>query len=394
MENLNLKIVLILTIGFAFASFLGYLSHRAKLSPILGYLFAGYVIGPYSPGYTADLDLAEQLAEIGVILMMFGVGLHFKWQDLLRTRRIAIPGALCQTFVTAFVSAGLIYWMGFSLETGILIGLAIGVASTVVLVRALADARLLGSKEGHAAVGWLIVEDLITIGVLLLVGPLASSMNGEQIPFLSIATSFGVALVKFAALTIFMFTLGRKLVSFLLSKVIRTTSHELFTLTILAITFVIAAGSSLLLGTSIALGAFIAGIVVGQTNMRQRVSVNATPLKDVFIVIFFLSIGMLFNPLAIVSNFPLFLVILGVILIIKPLAAYFITVFLKYPVKMALTIAIALAQIGEFSFIVGEEAMRFDLIADEIYDVIVACCFVSISINPLLFRKLKKLTAA
>lgn len=376
--------------GFGFASIFGYIAQRIHLSPILGYLIAGYLIGPFSPGYSADVKIAEQLAEIGVVLMMFGVGLHFKWQDLLRTCAISVPGAIIQTFVATTVGALLLHYLGWTWEASIIFGLATGVASTVVLVRVLSDNHLLHTTEGHIAVGWLIVEDLITIMALLLIPFLGTSLTDSQSPFLTIGTIFSLALIKFIVLTAIMFTLGKRIVAYLLSKVMITESHELFTLSILAITFAIAVGSGLLLGTSIVLGAFVAGIVIGQTPMRQKVSLNAISLKDAFSVIFFLSIGMLFNPAAVIANFGLFLAILGIILIVKPLTAFLITVGFKYPSRTAIVIALALAQIGEFSFILGEEANKYKILPDDGYDIIIACAIFSISINPLLFKFLPK----
>lgn len=389
MEAINLKIVIILTVGFGFASLLGYLSQYIKLSPILGYLLTGYIIGPYSPGFIADLQLSEQLAEIGVILMMFSVGLHFEWQDLLNTANIAIPGAIGQTLVATSVGAALIYALGWSLETGIIFGLAIGVASTVVLVRVLSDHHLLHTPQGHIAVGWLIVEDMITVAALLLLPSLATSIEGQEVSFLQVAISFGLSLLKFAFLLLVMFTLGRRVVSYIFNQVKQVRSHELFTLTILAVTFLITTGSTLLLGTSIVLGAFIAGMVIGQTGMRQQVATTATPLKDTFIVIFFLSIGMLFNPAAVLSNPFFFFGTLAIILIVKPLVAYLIATAMRYPFKTALTLSLALAQIGEFSFILAEEAVKFHIMPDEAYDIIVASSLVSIALNPLLFKILK-----
>jgi CPA2 family monovalent cation:H+ antiporter-2 len=385
-ESFNLKIVLILTTGFALASIFGYLSHRAKLTPILGYLLGGYIIGPYSPGFVADLQISEQLAEIGVILMLFGVGLHFKWQDLMNVKNIAIPGALGQTFLTTSIVAGLVVMMGWSLQAGIVYGLAIGVASTVVLVRVLSDYGILNTVKGHICVGWLIVEDIVTVIALLLIPALAASLNGEGLPIQSVLMAILVVLSKFILFVALMFTLGRKFVMFVFNKIVLTNSHELFTLTILALTFVIATGSSMLFGTSIALGAFIAGMIIGQTDVRHQVSNNALPLKDTFLVIFFLSVGMLFNPAAITDHLVLFLEILGLILVIKPVIALFFVLAFKQSFKTALTISVALAQIGEFSFILIEEAMKYNILPDEGYDIIVACSLVSISLNPLLFK--------
>lgn len=389
-EVLNLKIVIILTIGFTFATIFGYLCYKLKLSPILGYLIAGYIIGPYSPGYVADMHLAEQLAEVGVILMLFGVGLHFKWKDLLQVRKIAIPGAFIQTLVATILGATLIYYIGWSIEAGIIFGLSIGVASTVVLVRMLNDYNLLDKPEGHVAVGWLIVEDIITVVALLLIPMFESSFKGDGFSANSVASLFFMIVVKFSLLAIIVVKWGKKIVSFILSKTLLTHSNELFTLAILSVIFVIASASTLIFGTSIALGAFIAGMVIGQTAQSQQAAINAMPLKDTFTVIFFLSIGMLFDPLSILQHFPFFITVLGIILIAKPLTAFFITLLFHYPFKTALTVAVGLAQIGEFSFILSEGAMRIGILPDEGYDIIVACSLVSIAVNPLLFKIIQK----
>lgn len=383
------KIAVLLMVGFALASILGYFTFRIKLSPILGYLIAGYLIGPYSPGYVGDLKIAEQLAEIGVILMMFGVGLHFKWQDLVHVKAIAIPGAVGQTLIASIAGTALIYSVGWSLESGIIFGLSIGVASTVVLVRMLSDRGILNTPNGHIAMGWLIVEDIITVVILLLLPTLAASSKGETLSFVDIGGSLLIVVLKFSILVALLFTLGHKCIGVIFSKIMLTKSHELFTLTILALTLLIAIGSSLLFGTSIALGAFISGMVIGQTNVKHQVSINATPIKDAFVVIFFLSIGMLFNPQTIIEHYFLFFGALAIILIVKPVTAFLIAIGLRYPVKTALTVALALAQIGEFSFILSEEASRYDILPDIGYDVIVASSLVSIAINPLLFKIIK-----
>lgn len=385
-ESLNLKIVIILTIGFTLASLLGYLTQRMKLSPILGYLLAGYVIGPFFPGFVADRQLAEQLSEVGVMLMMFGVGLHFKWQDLMNVKNIAVPGAIGQTFVATVVASLFVHFIWGSWEIGVIIGLAIGVASTVVLVRVLADNNLLSTVEGHIAVGWLIVEDIFTVAVLILLPTLVAFLSGSSVSIQEIVVAVSLVLAKFFLLAAIMFTLGKKIVSYALFKIARTRSPELFTLAVLALTFLIATGSALLFGTSIALGAFIAGMVIGQTDVRHQASAYASPMKDAFVVIFFLSVGMLFNPMSIVENFLLFISILFVIMVIKPLTAFLIVILMRYPREIALTVAIALAQIGEFSFILAEEAGRYHIFPEEGYDIIVTCALISIALNPLLFR--------
>lgn len=384
--DFGIKIIPILTFGLAFASVLGYLSHRFKFSPILGYLFAGYLIGPYSPGYVADIHIAEQLAEIGVILMMFGVGLHFKIDDLKSVKNVAIPGGLIQSFISASAVVILLLSVGWTLVSGMVIGLAISVASTVVLVRMMMDYKLVETTPGHIAVGWTIVEDMITVFILLLLPSLAALAEGGNFSPTAISLSILFALFKFVLLALLLFTLGHTIISNALARVVKTHSQELFTVTILALTFVIAVGSSYIFGTSIALGAFIAGMVMGQTNVSKRVANNAMPLKDAFVVMFFVSVGMLFNPVAINENLFLFFGVLAVIILLKPLASFLIVYLFNYPLKSALITAVALSQIGEFSFIVIEEALKFNLVPDEAYDMIVACSLVSIAINPFLFR--------
>ncbi len=393
-ESHKFGIVLLLTFGFAFASLLGYLSFRLKLSPILGYLLAGYLIGPYSPGFVANLSTAEQLAEIGVILMMFGVGLNFKWQELMAVKNIAVPGAIGQTLTATIITTLLFYYLGWSIPAGIIFGLAIGVASTVVLVRILSDHHLLKSPEGHISIGWLIVEDIITVAILILIPSVSSAwLDQAELTWQTIVNTVGILLFKFILLVAIMFTIGRKTVEFIITKVVQTRSHELFTLTILALTFVIASGSSLIFGTSIALGAFIAGMIIGQTAVRHQAVVHSLPMKDAFVVVFFLTVGMLFNPAAIYENFFLSIGTLAIILIVKPLTAFIITLAFKYPVRVATVVSLALAQIGEFSFILAEEATKIDLLPDAGYDIIVACAIITISINPILFNLRSKLSA-
>lgn len=382
----SLLIVGILTIGFTLASFFAYIMQRLRLSAILGYLLAGYIIGPYSPGFVADSGIAEQLAEIGVILMLFGVGLHFKIEDLLRVKNIAIPGAVGQTFVATIVTTFIVHSMGWSIESGLIIGLSIGVASTVVLVRILTDNHVLDTSKGHIAVGWLVVEDIFTVIVLILLPTIAAFSGDLSFSFITIGETLFLIIAKLCILAFFMFTWGHKIVDYILTNVVRLRSQELFTLTIIAFIFLIATGSALIFGTSIALGAFIAGMVIGKTNVKHQAAASSLSIKDIFSVIFFLSVGMLFNPIAIISHFSLFAGILFVILLIKPLVAYLLILSLGYSLNIALTVAISLAQIGEFSFILAEEAMNLHLIAEEGFDVLVACALVSIAVNPLLFQ--------
>ncbi|CDR34807.1 cation:proton antiporter [Criblamydia sequanensis] len=389
MDLVNLEIVIILTVGFALASILGFLSYKAGLSSLLGYLIAGYLIGPYSPGIVIDSHTAEQLAEIGVILMMFGVGMHFKWEDLASVKSVAIPGAFGQTFVTALFSTLFIYSLGWTLESGLIIGLSIGVASTVVLVRVLSDNEILSTPQGHIAVGWLIVEDIFTVAVLILLPSIAANQGLTGFDIKIFSFSILILTIKFISLAFVVFYIGTRVVTYLLFRIARTRSHELFTLAVLAITFAIALGSALIFGTSIALGAFLAGMVIGRTEVRHQASAHVLPLKDAFVVIFFLSVGMLFDPRAMVENFSLFTGVLAIILIVKPLTAFLIVYFLGYSVEVGLVVALSLAQIGEFSFILAEEAMKYKLLPDAGYDILVASALISIAINPLLFKSIK-----
>ena len=388
-DLVNLKVVIILTFGFTLASILGYCCLKMKLSPIMGYLIAGFLIGPYSPGFVADKVVSEQLAEIGVILMMFGVGLHFKWQDLVKVKYIAIPGAFGQTILTTIITAIIMHFFGWSSEAGIVFGIAIGVASTVVLVRVLTSNNLLKTEAGKISVGWLIVEDVITVAAILLIPTLASSLNGEEYSTAQFIAEFGLAIFKFFLLAVIMLTAGRRLVTYILDKIQKTFSQELFSLSVLSLTFVIATGSALLFGTSIALGAFIAGMSAAQTTLRKEVNATATPLKDTFIVMFFISVGMIFNPLAVFEHFGLFLVTLVIILLLKPILAFFITCVLGYSTSIAVTVAVALSQIGEFSFIMAEQSLKFGILPQVGYDIIVACALISLSINPSLFKLLR-----
>ncbi|MDF2577681.1 MAG: kefC [Chlamydiales bacterium] len=390
----NLEIVVILTLGFTLASLLGYLAERFKLPSIIGYLLAGYIIGPYSPGFTADREISEQLAEVGVILMLFGVGMHFKLEDLLRVKKIALPGAFFQTLASTFIAMFFVFCLGWKIENGLILGLAISVASTVVLVRSLSDNHLLNTPQGHIAVGWLIVEDIITVGVLILLPMFAIFCQGGAISLQDLLGSIGYMIAKLTFLTAFMFTWGQKMVSYALTSIARLRSQEFFTLSVVALILLIAAGSTFLFGTSIALGAFIAGMVIGKTDLKHQATNNALPLKDIFCVIFFLSVGMLFNPMVIAKHFLPFLATIFVILVVKPLAAFAIVISLKSNLKTALTVAISLAQIGEFSFILAEEATKLNVLPQHSYDLLVACAMLSITLNPILFKFLDKIESA
>ncbi|MGZ3733224.1 MAG: cation:proton antiporter domain-containing protein, partial [Parachlamydiaceae bacterium] len=274
----------------------------------------------------------------------------------------------------------------WSWQIGLIIGLSISVASTVVVVRVLTDNGIVNTLQGRIAIGWLVVEDVFTVIILILLPTIASVLQGESYSFMTILEAVAIVLGKFAVLTLFMFTWGHQVVSYLLTNIARLRSHELFTLATLAIVFMIAVGSSLIFGTSIALGAFIAGMVIAKTSVKHQAAANSLPLKDIFAIIFFISIGMIFNPHAILENFSLFVGVLAVILVIKPIVAFLVANALKCSLKVALTVAILLAQIGEFSFILAEQTMSLKILSDEAFDIIVACALVSISLNPLLFQ--------
>jgi len=384
MEHYGL--ILTLTLGFSLALALGYVTQRLKLSPIVGYLLAGVVVSPFTPGPVADQDLANQLAEVGVILLMFGVGLHFHLKDLWAVRRVALPGAVGQSVLATALGAFVAHGLGWNWAQGIVLGIAVSVASTVVLIRVLSDNGLVDTERGHIAVGWLIVEDLFTVLVLVILPAIAAASSGGGASPLAMAASLGIALVKIGALAAIVLVGGGRFVPWMLEKIAKTRSRELFTLSVLAFALAVAAVSALTFGASMALGAFLAGMVVGQTRMSEEAAADALPFKDAFAVLFFVSVGMLFDPRLVLDHLPLFLAVMAIILLAKPLGAFLIVSVLGYSVGTALTVAGALAQIGEFSFILSSEARKLDLIPVEGASVLVAAALVSIALNPLLFK--------
>jgi K+:H+ antiporter len=390
----NLDLIFTLTGGFTAALIFGYFTQKIRLSPIVGYLLAGIVVGPFTPGFVARAHIAEQLAELGVILLMFGVGLHFHVKDLLAVRRIAIPGALVQIAVATLLGVLVTRAFGWSLGAGLVFGLAISVASTVVLLRVLADYEVLHTPAGHVAVGWLLVEDVFTVLVLVLLPILTGQSSGGAG---AVVISVGVAVLKVAALVVFTLVVGRRTIPFLLAQVAKTRSRELFTLTVLVIVLGVAVGSATLFGASMALGAFLAGMVVGQSEFSSRAASEALPMRDAFAVIFFVSMGMLLDPTALLANAGLTALTLAVILIGKPLAALLVVLALRYPAKTAVSVAFALAQIGEFSFILVALGLQLHVLPERATQPLVAAAIISITLNPLLFRLVepvaKRLTA-
>lgn len=376
-------LILTLTTGLAAALVLGYITHRLSLSPIVGYLLAGVMIGPATPGFVADKHLADQMAEIGVILLMFGVGLHFHVKDLLAVRRVAIPGALGQSLVATLLGCLVGLAFGWPWYAGIVYGLAISVASTVVMLRVLADNNDLHTPIGRIAVGWLVVEDLFAVLVLVLLPVL---FQGQEATALDMGVALVWSLGKIVILVAFVFFVGGRVIPWFLAQAARTRSRELFTLTVLVVALGIAVGATSLFGVSPALGAFLAGMVVGQSEFSSRAASEALPMRDAFAVLFFVSVGMLFDPIYLVQSPQLVLATLAVIMIGNSLTAFAIVALLRYPLRVALSLAIAVGQIGEFSFILASQGRVLDILPESANNAIVAAALVSISLNPLLYR--------
>ena len=383
------EINLITTIAFGLTAALifGLLAKRFGLSPIVGYLLAGFVIGPHTPGFVGDVALAKQLAEIGVILLMFGVGLHFHLDDLMKVRSIAIPGALGQSALATGCTLVIAVVLGWSVAAGTVLGIAVSVASTVVLLRVLMDHGLVETSEGRVAVGWLVVEDIITVLVLVLLPALAP----DQAEGGNIWATAGIAVLKLAALGAVMAFVGAKFVPWLLLRVARLKSRELFTLTVLVIAMAVATIGYLAFGASMALGAFLAGMVVGQSKVSHQAAADALPMRDAFAVLFFVSVGMLFDAREILHAPWLLIGLLLVVLVVKPVVALGIVLVTGHSLRTGLTVAAGLAQIGEFSFIVAETARGLKLMPEAGHHALVACAIVSISLNPWLFKTLVEL---
>jgi monovalent cation:H+ antiporter-2, CPA2 family len=385
---------LIATVAAAFTAawVLGLITQWLRLSPIVGYLLAGVLIGPYTPGFVGDLQLAHQLAEVGVILLMFGVGLHFRLADLLAVKSVAVPGALVQCLLTTLVGVAVFTAFGMNPSSGAVIGMALAVSSTVVMMRVLMDAGVLNSPAGHIAVGWLLVEDVLTVVVLVMIpvlgADLAPSSAATQ---LSPVAGVAVALLKLAALVAVVFVVGVRLVPWVLNQVARLRSRELFTLTVLVFSVAVAAGAYAVFGASMALGAFLAGMVVGQSAVSHQAAADALPLRDAFAVLFFVAVGMLFDPAFLLKEPLIIAATMGIILIVKTSVALFLVASLGYSVRTGLTIAVGRAQIGEFSFILAEVARKHGLMPDAGRSLLVGGAILSITLNPLLFRSIESI---
>jgi CPA2 family monovalent cation:H+ antiporter-2 len=393
-------------IGLSLAFLLGLIAQRLRLPMLAGYLLAGIIIGPFTPGYVADQELATELAELGVILLMFGVGLHFSVKDLLSVKTIAIPGALGQIIVATAAGLGLALIMGWGIGAGLIFGLSLSVASTVVLLRALQDRDLVASDRGRIAVGWLIVEDVVMVLALVLIPPLAGLLGGITQPvdgeaeqevirlgFGPITATLAVTLAKFAAFVALMLVVGRKVIPWILHYVAHTGSRELFRLGVLSIALGVAFGSSQIFGVSFALGAFFAGMVMAGSTLSQQAMRETLPLRDAFAVLFFVSVGMLFNPAVIIEAPLALLATVLIILVVKSLAAYAIVRAFGHEKGTALTIATSLAQIGEFSFILIVMGVKLAIVPAMAKDLVVAGALISILANPLLFSWLDRWTA-
>ena len=381
----------IVAVGLGLAFVLGAIANRLRLSPLVGYLLAGVVVGPFTPGFVADQEIANQLAEIGVMLLMFGVGLHFSLDDLLEVKWIAIPGALAQIALATLLGMGLAWAMGWAPLHGFVFGLALSVASTVVLLRAMEQRRLLDTKRGRIAVGWLIVEDLVMVLALVLLPALASALGGDHGGgALAITMAMGWTLLKMAAFVAVMLVVGRRAIPWILARIAATGSRELFTLAVLAIALGVAFGSAMLFGVSFALGAFFAGMLLNESELSHKAANDSLPLRDAFAVLFFVSVGMLFNPSILVEHPWQVLATFLTITLGKSVAAFFIVRAFGHPTGTALTISVSLAQIGEFSFILAGLGVGLAILPETGRDLILAGSLLSIIANPFLFTWLDR----
>ncbi|HEY8276213.1 MAG TPA: YbaL family putative K(+) efflux transporter [Methyloceanibacter sp.] len=384
-------IVFALVLAFA----LGLAVQRLRLPPLVGYLLAGIALGPFTPGVVADQNIANQLAEIGVILLMFGVGLHFSLDDLLSVRAIAIPGALVQALVAVPLGMALAWWQDWSLGAGLIFGIALSIASTVVVLRMLQERRLLETERGKIAIGWLIVQDLAMVLVLVLLPPLAGVLKGEgEAPELTaLLEALIITLGKIVGFIVVMLVVGKKLIPALLHYVAHTGSRELFRLAVLSIALGFAYGAAELFGVSLALGAFFAGMILSESRLSQQAATESLPLRDAFAVLFFVSVGMLLNPHIIVEAPGALIATLLIVVVAKTVAGYLLVRLSGYSAGSALTISTSLAQIGEFSFILAGLGVGLAILPHAGRDLIIAAAIVSILMSPFLFAALDLVAA-
>mgnify|MGYP001114415490 CR=1 FL=1 len=378
--------------GLGLAFVFGAVAQRFRLPPLVGYLLAGVAAGPFTPGFVADTHLALQLAEIGVILLMFGVGLHFSLRDLLSVKAIAIPGAVAQIAIATILGMGLSHLMGWNLGAGLIFGLSLSVASTVVLLRAMQERRLIETERGRIAVGWLIVEDIAMVLALVLLPPMAAILNGEAGGSAgAVVSSLVLTMGKLGAFVVLMLVVGRRVIPWVLHYVAHTGSRELFRLAVLAIALGFAYGAVVLFDVSFALGAFFAGMILSESELSQRAAHETLPLRDAFAVLFFVSVGMLFNPRILLEDWAPLLATILIVLVGKSVGAYAIVRLFRHSHGTALTISASLAQIGEFSFILVALGISLKLLPEQGRDLILAAAIVSIMLNPLIFSYLDRI---
>lgn len=378
----------ILAIGFGLALVFGYMAKRIGLSPIVGYLAAGFLIGPNMPGFVADRDLTNNLAEVGIILLMFGVGLHFHMEDLLKVKGVAIPGALLQSLAATLCGIAAATALGYTFAEGLFLGLGLSVASTVVLLRVLTDSEKLHTIHGTVAVGWLVVEDIVTVILLVLLPSVGPSLgSGTEISLTAVTGAIAFAVFKLAVLWGIVIVIGGRCMPWILKHVVQTRSQELFTLTVLAIAFLTSVAASYIFDASFALGAFLGGMVVGKSRVSHQAGAELIPLRDAFAVLFFLSVGMLFDPQFLMKRPDIVLVSFLIVVLIKPLVTVFVVSVLGYPMTTAFTVAASLAQVGEFSFILAQAGYAMQLISQDIFSILIICAIVSIAVNPLLMKR-------
>ena len=387
------ELIAILSVGFVLAYALGLAAHRLRLSPLVGYLLAGIIAGPFTPGFVGDASLAAQLAEIGVILLMFGVGLHFSIRDLMAVKHIAIPGAMVQISVATFLGWSLARALGWSVLHGIVFGFSLATASTVVLLRAMEQRRLLETTRGRIAVGWLIVEDLACVLALVLmpaVAGVSGGADGEPVRAGALLLAIGRTLLQVGLFVAVMLVVGRRVIPWMLERTAGTGSRELFTLAVLSIALGIALGSAELFGVSFALGAFFAGMLLNESELSQKAAQDSLPMRDAFAVLFFVSVGMLFDPAILVREPLLVLATVLIIMFGKSAAAYLIVRAFGHPRATALTISASLAQIGEFAFIIAALGVALGILPREGQDLVLAGALVTIMLNPLAFAVVER----
>lgn len=387
----NLSLITTIAAAFALSLVFGLIAEKLKLPALIGYLFAGILIGPATPGFVADIEIASQLSEIGVMLLMFGVGLHFSIQDLMSVKRVALPGALVQMALATLLGMLVAHYWGWSMGHGLVFGLSLSCASTVVLLKALESRRILESMNGKIAVGWLVVEDMITVLVLVLMPALAGVLGGQgdAASTSSIWETIGMTMLEITGFVAVMLVVGRRVLPWLLWYVAGTGSRELFTLTVIAVAIGVAFFASSLFHVSFALGAFFAGMIMRESEYSHRAAEDSLPFRDAFAVLFFVAVGMLFDPSILLKQPYQVLAVVAIIIVGKFLAAVAIVLALRYPLNTALTVAASLAQIGEFSFILAGLGVSLELLSQDAMSLVLAGALISIALNPLVFASIK-----